>query len=475
MTPFDKFFKTKLKHYGTDVPDYLWDNLQSQLPVRQRFGAGSFAIIALLIIFVLSALLTYDIFLHDSEVDSSKQGDVIASVEHESDNKSVNAIHEMETTAEQRNFSENTSENNLFARADNPISPGSIDGEGVRQLFLSADTDSKNLNGSFAIERTLTDANPVRKISASISTAETFTGVHIPDSEMGQSGKILIASIDGIPYTELKTDQSSGSLLPGVKFNPIQVTCPSFSYRPTGIFADIYFSGDQIQKHLKAKNSDSEKYRLDRIQSEKPLQSFTAGLRVGYNTGQNLALMTGFEYKQINEKFEYIDPESNQTRLVTIKDYIYQNGTIVDSVITQEVIVIPGSVKYTVYNSFKSLNIPLILEYNLLRLSKFNIAVSGGPVINLISYQKGTILSPNQDDNTISLGTADHVSSQVFKQSTGIGLSGSVNIQYRIKSDIAIMIEPNFRTQLNSITMDEYPLQQKFTTFGIAAGARYIF
>jgi hypothetical protein len=475
MTPFDKFFKTKLKHYGTDVPDYMWDNLQSQLPVRQRFGSGSFAIIALLIIFVLSALLTFDIYLHESEVDISKQAEVIASVEHETDNKSIYAVSGIGTTAELGNMSDDITKSKLFAIADNTLLPGSIAGEEKIQLFQGADTGNKNLTGLLAKERIFAVENPVKKTTSFISITETFSSSDIRDSEMAQSGKIAIETINEISFTSLRSDHGSGSLLPGVKFNPIQVNCPSFSYRPRGIFADIYFSGDQIQKHLQAKSSEGDKYRMDRMQSEKPLLSFAAGFRVGYNTGHNIALMTGLEYKQMNEKFEYIDPESNQTRLVTIKDYIYQNGNIVDSVITQEVIVIPGTVKYTVYNSFKSVNIPLIVEYNLLRGSKFNVAVAGGPVLNLVSYQKGTILSPNKDDNTISLSEPNHENSKVFRQSTGISLSGSINIQYRIKRDVAIMIAPNIRTQLNSITFDDYPLHQRFTTFGIAAGARYIF
>lgn len=479
MTPIDKYFRSKLKNHVTEVPEILWDKIESQLPapgisiVRRLAYAGLMTIMALTIILVVG-------ITSDKSIESDLELSPIAT---ETSGQNHDDILNL-LTHNQVLFTENNT---------GSISPEDIQSAPIREASVasvSIKNTRNNISNSYILS--VEDNAHLSNISSenlhfenekssdeatddSTDTRMNENAVSMLTLAQNESKDHHLTAIPAIGIYELLSENINSNLLPGVKFNLNQQTCPSFSFEPSGFFADAYFSSDFNKKHLNSKAEQTNQYLLNRTNSEKPLYSFTAGFRVGYTPLKKIELMTGVEYKQINEKFEYIDPESNQTRLVTIKDYVYQNGKIIDSIITQEVIIIPGTVKYTVYNSFRSIDIPLIAGYNIFNQGRLNVNVSGGPVFNLTSLQRGMILSPDVDGKAIRITSDDEQSIQIYKQSTGISLSASVSIRYRLTKDMAIFAEPGIRTQLKSVTLDEYPLEQRFTTVGIAAGARYIF
>lgn len=479
MTPIDKYFRSKLKNHGTEVPEILWDKIESQLPapgisiVRRLAYAGLMTIVALAIILVVG-------ITSDKSIESDLQLSKIASETSGQNHDDILNLLTQNQALFKGNNTNRISPENMQSALIRKSSVASVSIENMKSNLSNNIIFSHEDNGHLSdiAPENLHFANEKSSDEATIDgndTQSTENAVSTLTKAQNESTINHLIAIPVIGIRELLSENINSNLLPGVKFNLNQQTCPSFNFEPSGFFADAYFSSDFNKKHLNSKDEQTNQYLINRNKSEKPLYSFTAGFRVGYTPLKKIELMTGMEYKQINEKFEYIDPESNQTRLVTIKDYVYQNGKIIDSIITQEVIIIPGSVKYTVYNSFRSIDIPLIAGYNIFNQGRLNVNVSGGPVFNLTSLQRGMILSPDVDGKAIRITSDDEQSIQIYKQSTGISLSASVSIRYRLTKDMAIFAEPGIRTQLKSVTLDEYPLEQRFTTVGIAAGARYIF
>ncbi|MBC7884524.1 MAG: hypothetical protein H7X99_03570, partial [Saprospiraceae bacterium] len=256
------------------------------------------------------------------------------------------------------------------------------------------------------------------------------------------------------------------------KSKPV-ASCP-FVFDTQDISLDGYISHDYTSRHLSLKSGGSSSYLDMRNQTEHGNYSFSAGIRFGYNISYRWNLHTGLNYSQINEKFEYTDPESNQTRIITIKDYIYQNGKIVDSIITEELIIVPGTSKLKVYNKYRTLDIPILARYTLLANNKFSLSAISGLYINLTQSQKGMFLSPDESTPVaFTKGTEEGI--KTFKNQLGISVYAGVSLAYHLTSSLDLLLEPNARIQTESMTLDSYPLSQRYNTFGMTTGIRYKF
>ncbi|KXK36938.1 MAG: hypothetical protein J5I52_08005 [Saprospiraceae bacterium] len=234
---------------------------------------------------------------------------------------------------------------------------------------------------------------------------------------------------------------------------------------------DVYYSNDYIFKQLKG---DAEALKDMRTKTESPLYSFSAGIRFGYNIGYRWNLHTGINYSQINEKFEYTDPESNQVRIIIVKDYVYENGIIVDSVVRQEQVEVPGTKKHLVYNKYRNIDIPILARFTILANRYLSLSAVAGPYINVSSVKKGMIIS-DKTNKPVYISVPDNEGEAVYKNQVGVSLFGSLSLAYHLSPRIDFLLEPYAKLQTQPITLSTYPLEQKNNTFGLSTGLRYHF
>ena len=258
------------------------------------------------------------------------------------------------------------------------------------------------------------------------------------------------------------------------KFQPKdQIICPS--YKPGGKkkSVDFYVSHDYAPKSISAGTVENIPYENARRDTEHSLYSFSAGVRIGYQISDKWTLQSGMNYSQINERFQYIDPESNQTREITIKDYIYQNGKIVDSVINTQTVTIPGDTQIKINNHYRTFDIPILGKYTILESKRFSISAVAGVYLNIVSATKGMILD-NDGKSVINISESSD-RKEVFKSNVGLSTFGALSIAYHISPSIDLFADPNARFQTRSITSETYPLSQRFNTYGLLTGVRYNF
>lgn len=478
MNPIDKIFRERLRHHHMEVPDHLWEQIEAGLPVRSNKTGIILAAMALFIIAGFVSLIGIEMLSYNSE-NLGKNAVFRSGIEDLTPGfAGQNPVSEAQlmagamvnkdipTEAEENRLAQ--AEVSVLKESQNPktkiqkdrteITAQYINSSASSGIIFSGQNNNQREGFSNAIEQN-EDEN-----------AAIHTSVHYSSS----GSEILLPGIGPLFPESQYSGLTKNGLLPGVKFNTIQQNCPSFNLLPGGLFAEVFYSSDIYQRHLEG-DSRFQGYIAQREQSEKSVYSYSAGLRVGYHFTNDFSARSGLEVKWINERFDYIDPESNQTRLVTIKDYVYQNGKIVDSIISQEVVIIPGAVKYSIHNTLRSIDIPLLLTFNVWKKGRFTGAITAGPVINVHTYQKGMLLSPLMDGNTVTLSDNDAEGVCVFKTMTGLSMAGMISLQYKINSGLYLIVEPGFRAQLNSITMDHYPVQQRFTSMNLSTGVRYNF
>lgn len=447
MNNIDKMFKNKLEHLNVDVPDGAWDNISSRLPQQKQPYRLWWTIVSAFLLFLVSYLGYYSFNQNNNKIpDTSIQVKLPIASDIKSNINNINEVdHKSWITSEEIALS-NT--------------------KNIKKAPSEA-ADNKSIvdlnNAAYAVDI------KTRSISENIFTAEIENTDHLTIKRETLAAASIANELNN---KKLKYSRAITFEMSFIKDKQAKA-CP-FNTDYQDKSADVYFSHDFPMKSLTSVSSKYDGYKNMRQQTEKTLYSFSAGARFGYNLSYKWNLHTGFNYSQINEKFEYIDPESNQTRIITIKDYVYTNGKITDSIVTEEQVIIPGTTKLKVYNTFKSFDIPVIGRYTLLANKKLSLSAMAGVYFNISFIERGMIL--DSDNSTpISITGIQNSESKIFKSQLGLSGYGAISMAYHLTSSLDFLLEPNARFQTESMTTGDYPLRQHFNTFGISTGLRFKF
>ncbi len=247
--------------------------------------------------------------------------------------------------------------------------------------------------------------------------------------------------------------------------------CPSIGKKASPPFSiDIYSSIDYpLSFRSAASNEPQQQYINQRNFTENSVVSFHAGIRVSQPVYKNISVRLGLEYAQINERFQLID--SGAIRVQTVIDSIFApDGTLID--IATNTITESGIREINHYNHLKYYTIPVTVGIQK-SLNKMKLFMHAGAQFTVLSSYKGKILSPQLSAVEInSDGTAEL---QPYRSNLGINLVGSLGLSSPLSEHWSLLVEPNFRYTLRSISRGTYPVNQKYLTLGISTGLRYNF
>ena len=152
---------------------------------------------------------------------------------------------------------------------------------------------------------------------------------------------------------------------------------------------------------------------------------------------------------------------------------MYENGKIVDSIVTEETVLVPGTSKMTVYNKYRTFDIPILARYTIYANKYLSLSGLTGIYINLALKERGMILNP--DSKPIDITAADDQGQTIFKTQLGISGYASLSMAYHLTPNIDFLLEPNVRIQTEAMNTNIHPIDQNFTTFGLSTGLRYRF
>ena len=317
-----------------------------------------------------------------------------------------------------------------------------------------------NTKNQYSISPDLGTNLAVQSEETSVSgLEEAYVNKEIDELYQLQQGKFNASVISEVPN---EAPNMNGGYCLNFK------TGPKFTY-----FFDVFGSLDYFSKAMSTNNTEIENYLRARENSENASLSYSFGFRLSAYGQGGLGVKTGVHYSFMNEKFSFVDPNSSQIRTITIKDYIYSNGMIVDSTVRTEEIVIEGEKRTTTQNSYKTLDIPLLLSYQFGGHGRFYYQLNGGLIFNILSARRGLIL----DENQFPTNLADYTYEEApgFKTKMGTSLMTSISIHYWLTKDFDLMIEPYFRTTLQEINAPTNPIRQNHRTSGLMVGIRYQF
>jgi hypothetical protein len=187
--------------------------------------------------------------------------------------------------------------------------------------------------------------------------------------------------------------------------------------------------------------------------------AYSAGVRFTRVFNNGVSFRTGLNYSQINEKFSFI--QSNLVQTTYIIDAV--SGDTTGSYTVR------GTRYKTTFNKYRSLDIPLLLGYEVGN-GRFHANFNAGAIVNLYSWQQGELLDTNYQPISITTGKGNDAFH--YKTNAGIGFTAAASMYYKLNDRLHLLAEPYFRYSLSPMSKDVLSLQERFTTIGLRLGIR---
>jgi hypothetical protein len=529
MKNFDDFFKAELGKKSSDVPSHVWDNIVEARKNRRPSGIWlSFLTdrnVFLLVGLLLIGAAGISIFSNPTNIGSTKKissnaNTVTNSTANKKGNNAPNQVtSQFLLPSSNRSSSSNTSSNNspsnniklsnqLNDKNDNSLADNSTSESGhkinsrletkivsttnntaiVKADNLhtySNDTYSKTnkiftgINSSHLTTITHNNIRKHSKVDGSVKANATITGAdEITDDNMlmasnyssrvnrNNNNKLHSVTqgylLNRLSFTAQKTIKPEIKIADNISTKLSFPECPTIEKDIAGNkqYLEVYISPDYGIRSL----TDTSKSSAALLQQRKQSTSFSSGFSVGVRYTKvlksGISIAGGLNYSQINEKLSYTQYNADQIAVIT-------NSVTGDTI---RIDTISGIVHKTSYNHYHSVDVPLLIGYEMGN-DKIHININAGPVMNIYSWQHGEVLSQDSVPVSISSGKSSSLAYQ-YKTNIGLGITGGVSVFYKLNDQLHIYAEPYFRYNFSSMTNSESPIQQKYTMVGMHIGLR---
>jgi len=351
--------------------------------------------------------------------------------------------------------------------------------------------DLKTINSTDNIKQT--SEEPETYISTKNTYSEQALGTQVQNEQINpnldlkfqivstdQESENIVNSISLLPILnpekkaiepiEIHTD------LINIKNNSLQLsTVPDPEERKQKpIFAnewslDLFVNPSYIDQSLSAANGFDDHIQC-RENSEEPAISVGFGAEIKYSV-KNFFLQSGLNYSDYSQKYQYETATYNidhyydfDTTWVWIIDppFIDPYPISIDS--TSVTLYEPVTSTTTGKNHYRYLEIPLLVGYQH-KFKKINIEIGTGVSYGFFISAKGKL---PELPNTSFLD----LSKQTDLIQNNFNFLLYVGLEYKLNNKWGILLKPNYKQNLNSIFNSDFPVKQKFTTFGLAFGVR---
>lgn len=428
MDNIDKIYKEKLLGLESDVSPHIWDNIDSILQKRRKNRRIFFFIAGIVLLGLILGGIYLLLSLNKTKLTKPSDIPVIAV---------------------------SNSENNSEEKIDYPIVNPEI--EGINQK-----SESPEAKMSIAISNL-----------ASLNSSEGVKQYY-DDYFYNRNLETEIGRIPTAFKLPLMSDKSAKK---GIMNNPESFKTHFYPKKNTGILDDCFpnkvnawifeaFSAPLFNS--KALTGNNTQLIDKRYETESPLLSYSMGLRLGYNYKGGI-LKSGLEFTSVNEQFRVVlkNVISKQT-IITIDTFKMPDGSYT---ITRDTTIkeIYGEEDIKKFNSYRYLGIPVIIGYEL-KYRRHSIGLNMGIIFNIMLRTSGCIL--DKDGKTINIKKSGDT---IFRSNSGHSLFTGVLYSYALKDNFSLFVEPRLGYDLVPVTSKNYELKQRFHTYGISFGGRFLF
>ncbi len=460
----DILFRNKLANLDVGPQSHLWEGIAKELEKKKKssrlLAFGWFTKMLVLFTFISFGFILAYKWRFGSE---SQKGN--------SETKSVQAMKLSTASMEELN----TSEAELITNGESPSTNSNnenlyiVDNERINLIKNKSNLQNSRKQNSHTISNNLITEKSSSILKSCNQVLEAYEDDHLKQVSAEQIYNQPAAGVmDQGNFVQFLNLKPSLLVKTNVKANKrakreLKDDCFSKNFSPLShVDIDVYYSPEVSMRTIKASTEAALAYAQKRAGSESFTGSSSVGFRLSYITRQGFGIRTGINYSKIKEQFEYF------SGIDTSRTIHYDANRVP----------IDTSYSYnprvnTKYNSYKFLDIPVIIGYEV-DLTDFVFSFNAGIGFNLSSRQSGQIYSSNLSKVIEIASAKDEISgTKYFKENVGISVLGSFGLNYKINRKLMLLAEPTVRYYLKPITSDVYPLSQKYLQLGIVTGLRY--
>lgn len=425
----DDSLRHKLGSYESAVPEHLWEGVASRLEQKGKVKPAFWLLHRAKIIGAAASLVlgavAYSAILDNEEGDISVSSGSVELAQNPSFNKEIlNAEEAIASETEKLDqVSQNLSLTPPIDNSDVFTSDGAnqnISNLAVVQEELVFNTVNKVVSEDFAIDK------------------ELYLVQHLPSKWSLLEPKINL-------------------------FNKDQ-QCADFRETKNNFYWSMSYAQDFPIRKIETATNDLQDYVYLRESTESLLNAFSINMNLGIGLRNGLNIRSGLIYSRLNERFSHdlvsgeeivivqeVDPEGNLLGSDTTRNPIYTN--------------VSNS------NLYETLDIPLLFGYEKSN-EKFGMGFYTGLLFNLVFSKSGTIISPINQEDVVSL-TSSGDAGEYFNKNLGLSYYASAVVSYKLTNRMQLKFEPYFRYTPKSISNSNYQVKQSYYMFGGQLGLRY--
>jgi hypothetical protein len=360
----------------------------------------------------------------------------------------------------------NSSLNNSSNNKDLRSAPPALETSGPGANAYPGDTKS-TINGK--------EAKKTKNLPEAIPDFGTVAEENALSESASRMKYPSLTSLGNLNTHGILTDEDR----PSLKYPPINVLnkkggpdCYSFQSFLRGLSVDGYIAPEYASRQLVYKDPTQVTYAEQRKNNENYSFAYSLGFRANAHFKRGLALRTGLVISTIVEKFTYQDPNAQITRVLNI--------SVDTTIINNEIFIVVDTISMVEYgrrdlvgyNSYRFYDIPLMVGYELDR-GRWIMHLNTGVLLNVATARRGQFLDP--DGNLVSINSNEADNYGAFRKKVGSSLLMSLGVNYALTNKLHFLVEPQLRVWMQPLTVNAYPIDQKYVNLGLALGFRQYF
>lgn len=478
----DELFRSKLGDYSLEAPEHVWKAIEARrTPLHRAINyfkgkKGAAAISAvLLLVSISSVALWYN-------TDEVLQQPIAATQTAPASQTPIHAA----TMEENNELAPNTDNSNsnanptvaatpIHTAAQNPTpvaaAVNNTNSAAPRQNANENNGGSNNATPTAPIgtptpntntTQTTTDGKNLLDNNNSVTpTAPAETNPAEPENGTQQEGNVLADT-----ETEVETDGNQNTEEAKGQQNTTVKPVYALGKYTADIYGGVAFAGRSLSANGAAQNYIQAKQHAESYQP-----GFSLGFRLNYDATKLITIRAGVQYTQFAERLKF-ENQYNYTRIDTV------HGVILDPVTQQPIRYITridttngtNTVNENATNTVSFIDVPVQIEWNVVRNKNLNIFATTGAALNLRFVQQGYQINP-QLDGIHQLTTKN----TPYKPTAGVSLMAGIGVNYKLTPRYSVLFETTYRQGISSVMKSDAGMQQTFRIFTGSVGLRYRF
>lgn len=440
--------------------DALWSAIKKTerrriVPMHLILGIG---------MLLIMGLCGYQLYNSDQEVHSnSNEHQVIGKnyiAEKPSEDKNVIPVKEKiqssksepESTTTKTIISEkvnNSIQKNDGHRKHNHVSTTQNKKSESNSIYSPTSTENKLYNSSAAKEIKLVNHNN----STSLKTEDRSINNFYPVPPL------IVKGFQNDPFIsemtlELETAPSNKS-----------VECYDHRKKHDNWRIEFFGTLDYIDNNMSASDATNIEYLERRSASQTQLEGYRAGIRLKHLFRNGLFIKSGIEGGWIRDRL-YHETKDTVTRILAnqlLETYMQGDSTIYVYGDKAQDVILTESAK--VYNTFRSINIPLLVGYEF-NFKKLFLALEIGGLYNIYHDFEGHLL----DQSTLAPTEA----SSFFKDKTSLSVTGGIQLGLELTDQMRFFSMLSFKRNLSEVNvLSVNPIKQLHGNYGVGIGLEF--